>query len=230
MYDLRFFGSECMGMEEGILKSCEISSWGFDGSETAVGLSSLFPSKRKMDYINNLLWWKTVYEAKCNTVCNVIRDLQRKSVIETRSMSMDTDPSQPEMLGSRWQIDALRKGPLPVLVCILKSPFPASVTNTTGVFSLVHFFNVFTFSDQDSVLSYFSLLYPTSATHQNETSNWLELWKPTFFLSQTNAKQHRMVFHVNLNYSGLPLFSCDVKSKMKSGKDGRKNPVLCVLK
>lgn len=77
MHDLCFFGSECMGMEEGILKSCEISSWGFDGSETAIGLDSLFPSNHKMGYINNLLWWKTVYEAKCNNVCNVIRDLWR---------------------------------------------------------------------------------------------------------------------------------------------------------
>lgn len=63
------------------------------------------------------------------------------------------------------------KGLLPVLVCILKSPSSASVTQTTGVFSLVDFFNVFTFSDEDSALSYFSLLHPTSATCQNETSS-----------------------------------------------------------
>lgn len=86
------------------------------------------------------------------------------------------------------------KVPLSILVCILKSPSPASVTQTTGVFSLVHFFNVFTSSDEDSVLSCFSLPYPTSATCQNETSNWLKLWKTTFSLSQTNAKQQRMVF------------------------------------
>lgn len=164
-----------------ILQNLQLRIWQL---WTAVGLDSLFPSNRKMDYINNLLCWKTVHEAKCNNICDVIRDLWRKSVTETKSASMDTDPSQPENAGRQMTGRQTPSGkvPLPVMVCILKPPFPASATKTTGVFSLVHFFNVYTFSDEDSVLSYFSLLYPTSAICQNETSNWLKRWKTTRFV------------------------------------------------
>ena len=52
-----------------------------------------------MGYINNLLCQKRVYEAKCNNVCNLIRDLWRKSVTGNRSMSTDTCPSQAENAG-----------------------------------------------------------------------------------------------------------------------------------
>lgn len=108
------------------------------------------------------------------------------------------------------------KVPLPVLVCVLKSPSPLSVTQTTGVF-LFHFFNVFTFSGEDSVLSYFSLLYPTSATCQCDTSNWLKLWKTTFFCPKLMQNSKEWCFQVNLNYSGLPLFSSHVKNKVWQG-------------
>ena len=54
-----------------------------------------------MGYINILLYQKRVYEAKCNNVCNVIRELWRKSAIDNGSVTMDTCPSQPENAGKQ---------------------------------------------------------------------------------------------------------------------------------
>lgn len=106
---------------------------------TAVYLDSLFPSERKTGYTNNLLCQKRVYEAKCNNVCNVIRDLWRKR--DSGSVSTNTCPSQPENAGKQvaGKTDPSGKVPLPATVCILKSPSPASLTRMIEAFSLVHF-------------------------------------------------------------------------------------------
>lgn len=146
---------------------------------TAVCLDSLFPSERKTGYTNNLLCQKRVYEAKCNNVCNVIRDLWRKR--DSGSVSTNTCPSQPENAGKQvaGKTDPSGKVPLPATVCILKSPSPASLTKMIEAFSLVHFLKCIYFqwrrfsAQLPPAVCFSSLLYATSAPCQNEISHWL---------------------------------------------------------
>lgn len=145
-----------------------------------------------------MLCRKRVYEAKCNNVCNVIRDLWRQSAIANGSVSMDTCPSQPE--NARKQV-AGRQTPwershyLPQCVFSDLHPCLSHTDNRSLLPSSFFFFflNTFTFSDEASVVlppavCFSSLLCPTSAPCQNEISNSLKLLKTTL-LSQTNAKR-----------------------------------------
>lgn len=139
MHDLCFFSTQCLGMEE-ILESCTISGQGHDGFSAAVSLNSLFPLDRKMGYINNLVCQKRVHEAKCNNVCNVIRDLWMKSAIDNQTVSTDTYLSQPEHDGKQVVVrraDPTGRVPLSTKVCILKSPCPAWVRQKTVKYNLL---------------------------------------------------------------------------------------------
>jgi len=66
MHGLCFFSSECMGVEEGILKSCRISSRGFDGSELPSVSVLYFPQSVKWGIL---------------TICYVKREFMKLNVI-----------------------------------------------------------------------------------------------------------------------------------------------------
>lgn len=138
---------------------------GRDGFSAAVSPNSLFPSDRKMGYINNLVCQKRVYEAKCNNVCNVIKDLRMKSAIDNQSVSTDTHLSQPERDGKQAAVrraDPTGRVPLSTKVCT-QIPMPClsqtnnSQTNKISLKVILIFFNVFIFCDENSGLSYLLL-------------------------------------------------------------------------
>lgn len=82
-----------------------------------------------MGCINNLLCQKRVDEAKCNNVCNVIRDHWMKSSVDRQSASTDICPSEAEQDGKR----RLTHGAGPTS-CPFKPLHPAQV-RAIGAFS-----------------------------------------------------------------------------------------------
>lgn len=130
-----------MGVEEGILKSCRISSRGFDGSELLSGSILYVPQ--------NVKWGRLI-------ICYVERELMKLNVI-TFAMRLGNFGGKllqttgleeqihlllsQKALGSRWQAGRpLAKGAVICHGVYSTSPSPASVTLTTGAFSLVHCF------------------------------------------------------------------------------------------
>lgn len=131
---------------------------------------------------------------------------------------LDTDTSQPEILGSRWQADRPPQERSHYLSwCVFSNPHPLSQSRrqqeSSYFISLMYSLSVVRIP-----CSVTSAYYIPPQLHANvrHPIDW-NCERQLFFCPKLMQNSKEWCFQVNLNYSGLPLFSSHVKNKVWQG-------------